>query len=57
MSRQKIKKDVIEELKDVKVDNKEKLINKITERRVDQEIEKGVQTIQYQINTLNTSNG
>lgn len=57
MSRQKIKKDVIEELKGVKVDNKEKLINKITEKRVNQEIEKGVQTIQYQINTLNTSNG
>ena len=57
MSRQKIKKDVTEELKGVKVDNKEKLIDKITEKRVNQEIEKGVQTIQYQINTLNTSNG
>lgn len=57
MSRQKIKTNVIEELKDVIIENKENLINKITERRVDQEIEKGVQTIQYQINTLNTSNG
>lgn len=57
MSRQKIKANVIEELKDVIIENKEELIDKITERRVDQEIEKGVQTIQYQINTLNTSNG
>lgn len=57
MSRQKIKANVIEELKDVIIENKKELIDKITERRVDQEIEKGVQTIQYQINTLNTSNG
>ena len=33
------------------------LIDKITEKRVKDEIQRGVQTIQYQINTLNTSNG
>ena len=55
ISRQKIKKEVSEELKTLNVDDK--LITEITERRLKEEIKRGVQTIQYQINTLNTSNG
>ena len=55
ISRQKIKREVSEELKTLNVDDK--LITEITERRLKDEIKRGVQTIQYQINTLNTSNG
>ena len=55
ISRQKIRKEVLEELKDIPLTN-EQLYN-IVEHRVKLEIEKGVQTMQYQINTLNTSNG
>lgn len=55
ISRQKIKKEVSEELKTLNVDDK--LIAEITEKRLKDEIKRGVQTIQYQINTLNTSNG
>ncbi len=60
VSRQKIRKEVMEELETVKMDNIEhwyELVDKITEKRVKEEIKRGVQTIQYQINTLNTSNG
>ena len=58
-SRAKIRKDVEEEFKDIgynKDDYLEK-INKITEKRLLKEIENGVQTIQYQILTLMTTNG
>lgn len=57
ISRQNIRKNVVEELADVEVANKDSKIDSITEKRVKEEIRKGVQTIQYQINTLNTSNG
>ena len=35
----------------------EQIITDLTEKRVREEVKRGVQTIQYQINTLNTSNG
>ena len=58
VSRQKIRKDVIAELDLMEYPSiNESLINELTERRVREEVRKGVQTIQYQINTLNTSNG
>ena len=64
VSRQKIKKVVAAEvdtmLKNVTLSSlfdSEKVINEITEQRVLEEIKKGVQTIQYQINTLQTTNG
>lgn len=55
VSRKKIRKDVEEELKDTDVscEIKESIIAK----RVREEIKKGVQTIQYQIVTLLTTNG
>lgn len=53
ISRQRIRKELEEDLKDC---DKSKL-DEITEKRVKKEIERGVQTMQYQINTLNTSNG
>ena len=58
ISRRKIKSQVIEELDLIgSIENKLEIIDKITEQRVKEEIKRGVQTIQYQINTLNTSNG
>lgn len=58
-SRKKFKKQVEKELQHLEVTEKEKneLIESITENRVLEDIKRGVQTMQYQINTLNTSNG
>ena len=56
ISRQKIRRDVEEELKDIEgatTEVKERIIAK----RLRNEINKGVQTIQYQIVTLLTTNG
>ena len=55
ISRQNIKKKLKDELKDLKLDDES--IDRIVESRLKEEIRSGVQTIQYQINTLNTSNG
>ena len=53
-----VSEDVVNELSEMSnISNFEDLCNEITEKRVRQEIKKGVQTIQYQINTLLTSNG
>ena len=57
VSRQKIRKDVIEELTDAGADVDDEIVHKITEKRVRQEINRGVQTIQYQVITLMTTNG
>lgn len=62
ISRQKIKKEVEHELcsiADTLLEGKEleNVINKIAEERLKKEIEKGIQTIQYQITTLMTTNG
>ena len=58
VSRQKIRKDVVKEMEIMEFGSySETLIDELTERRVREEVRKGVQTIQYQINTLNTSNG
>ena len=56
ISRKKIRLDIINELENTEYED-ENLIDELTEKRVREEIKKGVQTIQYQINTLNTSNG
>ena len=57
ISRQKIYHDVCKELESIDILNKSELIDKITESRVKEEVMRGVQTIQYQINTLLTANG
>ena len=54
-SRRRIRKEVTRELKPITSD--EKYIELITESRVKEEVKRGVQTIQYQINTLLTANG
>ena len=58
-SRQKIKAEVIAEmdLAGLDVDSLSAEINTITEKRVRAEVKRGVQTIQYQVNTLLTTNG
>ncbi len=57
VSRQKIRKEVEEELKEACGHVDEELLHKITEERVRKEISRGVQTIQYQVITLMTTNG
>ena len=57
VSRQKIRKEVTEELKEAGAPYNEAIIHKITEERVRKEINRGVQTIQYQVITLMTTNG
>lgn len=56
-SRQKIKEEVKQELEDIQAEYCETDLDYITEKRLKAEITMGVQTMQYQINTLMTSNG
>lgn len=56
-SRQKIKEEVKQELESIHAEYYEMDLDYITEKRLKAEITKGVQTMQYQINTLMTSNG
>ncbi len=56
ISRSKIRNEVIEELKCIEGVTEEQ-ITSITEKRLRQEIRKGVQMIQYQVVTLMTTNG
>ena len=57
ISRKKIYEDVKEELLDINPNVTEEKIREITEKRLREEIRKGVQTIQYQVVTLMTTNG
>ena len=57
VSRQKIKKEVESELIEACGKADPDIVNKITEQRVKAEINRGVQTIQYQVITLMTTNG
>ncbi len=57
VSRQKIKKAVIEERKECGESLDENIIDKVVERRLKEEIKSGIQTIQYQLITLMTCNG
>lgn len=55
ISRQRIKQEAIADGLAVKLN--EEALNEYVEEQVKREITRGVQTIQYQINTLNSSNG
>ena len=57
LSRKKIRKELEDEFKSVNINVSDEDIDKITEKRLRDEIKDGVQTIQYQINTLMTTNG
>ena len=57
VSREKARKLVREEFETMHMDYTEEQVNEVAEMRVRREIEKGVQTIQYQVITLMTTNG
>ena len=57
VSRRKIRKRVIEEFSEAEIICSEEQIEKVTERRLKEEINRGVQCIQYQVVTLLTTNG
>ncbi len=57
ISREKIKKDVIIEAQELGGSTDPEYIDKVVEKRLREEIRKGVQTIQYQVVTLLTTNG
>ena len=57
VSRRKIRETVEQEMRDVGVKPTEEQISKIVEDRLRDEIKRGVQTIQYQVVTLMTTNG
>lgn len=57
ISRKKIRAEVEEELSGLNIDSIGYLVDEITEKRVRAEVKRGVQTIQYQVNTLLTTNG
>ncbi|MEI3139695.1 MAG: anaerobic ribonucleoside-triphosphate reductase [Lachnospiraceae bacterium] len=57
ISRQKLRKAVIAERTECGESLDEAIINKITERRLREEVKSGIQTIQYQLITLMTCNG
>ena len=57
VSRKKIHSEVVEEFTEAGLDISEDKIAEITEKRLLKEIARGVQTIQYQVVTLMTTNG
>ena len=57
VSRKKIRRDVEAEMKDLGIDPGEEKISEIVEKRLREEIKRGVQTIQYHVVTLMTTNG
>ena len=57
VSRDKIRAEVLQEMEMVGVDYPKQVLNDIVEGRLKKEIIKGVQTIEYQVITLMTTNG
>ena len=57
VSRQKFRKEVKEEFETIGLELENEKINALAEERLKKEITKGVQTIQYQVVTLMTTNG
>ena len=57
VSRQKLREAVLEEMREIGFMPDEQKISEITEKRLREEIRRGVQTIQYQVVTLLTTNG
>ncbi len=57
ISREKIRKETLAEIEALGCEVSEEKINEIVENRLRKEVNKGVQTIQYQVVTLLTTNG
>ena len=56
-SREKIHRETLEEIRELGAEVSEDKINDIVEKRLRKEVNRGVQTIQYQVVTLLTTNG
>lgn len=57
ISREKIRKETIAEFEETGIEATQEKINEVVERRLRLEVNRGVQTIQYQVVTLLTTNG
>ena len=57
VSREKIRRETLAEIEELGVHPTEEKINDIVEQRLRKEVNRGVQTIQYQVVTLLTTNG
>ncbi|MBQ3298917.1 MAG: anaerobic ribonucleoside-triphosphate reductase [Ruminococcus sp.] len=57
ISREKIRKETLAEIEEMGVEISEEKIHQIVEERLRKEVNRGVQTIQYQVVTLLTTNG
>lgn len=57
ISRKKIRRQVIDEMNELGIEPAMDKLNEIVEKRLREEIRRGVQTIQYQVVTLMTTNG
>ncbi len=57
VSRKKIRRETYAEFEDLGIETSKEQIEKVVERRLRDEIKRGVQTIQYQVVTLMTTNG
>ena len=57
ISRKKIRRDTEAEMKELGIDPGEEKLSQIVEARLREEIKRGVQTVQYQVVTLMTTNG
>lgn len=57
ISRKKIRRQVINEMNELGIEPAMDKLNEIVEKRLREEIRRGVQTIQYQVVTLMTTNG
>ncbi len=57
VSRQKIRRQVLDEINTLDLETSSEKINEVVEARLRDEIRRGVQTIQYQVVTLMTTNG
>ena len=57
VSREKIASSLREELKSLNVEVTDEVLRSLTEKRLREEVRRGIQTIQYQVVTLLTTNG
>lgn len=57
ISREKIRRELTDEMKNFGIEATPEQVDKLVEKRVREEIKRGVQTIQYQVVTLLTTNG
>ena len=57
VSRKKIKMRLERELKEINIDITEEKLGELVEKEVRKEVESGLQTVQYQLVTLQSTNG